>query len=85
MGVLLILCPGTGREFSTGIQLDKVTFRMLTGTLSTAYCPYCRAEHRWTPREARFVKSLSAAQWVENFDQPLPTKMTSRKVQAVAG
>ncbi len=72
MGVLLILCPGTGREFSTGIQLDEVTFRMLTGTLSTAYCPYCRAEHRWTPREARFVESISASQWVERFQSTAP-------------
>jgi hypothetical protein len=72
MGVLLILCPETGREFSTGIQLDEVTFRMLTGTLSTAYCPYCRVEHRWTPREARFVESIPAAQWVERCQSTDP-------------
>ena len=67
MGVLLVLCPTTGREFSTGIQLDEVTFRMLTGTLCTAFCPYCRAEHRWTPREARFAEMIPAAQWIERF------------------
>jgi hypothetical protein len=67
MGVLLVLCPETGMEFSTGIQLDEVTFRMLTTTLSAAYCPYCRVEHRWTPREARYVESIPPAQWVEKF------------------
>ena len=67
MGVLLVSCPVTGREFSTGIQLDEVTFRMLTATLSTAYCPYCRAEHRWTPREARLVEAVSPREWVESF------------------
>jgi hypothetical protein len=67
MGVLLISCPETGREFSTGIQLDEVTFRMLTATLSIAYRPYCRAEHRWTPREARLVEAIPPGQWVESF------------------
>jgi hypothetical protein len=67
MGVLLVSCPETGREFSTGIQLDEVTFRMLTATLSTAYCPYCRAEHRWIPREARLVEAIPPREWVESF------------------
>jgi hypothetical protein len=67
MGVLLVCCPATGREFSTGIQLDDVTFRMLTATLSTAYCPYCRADHRWTPREARLAEAIPPQQWVESF------------------
>jgi hypothetical protein len=67
MGVLLISCPRTAKEFSTGIQLDEVTFRMLTNASSTAYCPYCRQEHRWTPREAKFVESIPPAQWVERI------------------
>ena len=67
MGVLLVSCPRSGREFSTGIQLDEATFRMLTAASCTAYCPYCRAEHRWNPREARFVESIPPAQWVEGF------------------
>ena len=72
MGVLLVLCPRTGREFSTGIQLDELTFRMLAGTMCTAYCPYCRAEHRWTPREARFVEAVPPAQWVEKLQSTGP-------------
>ena len=72
MGVLLISCPTTGREFSTGIQLDEVTFRMLTNAASTACCPYCRQEHRWTPREAKFVDAIPPAQWVERFRSPDP-------------
>jgi uncharacterized protein (DUF427 family) len=67
MGVLLVSCPETGREFSTGIQLDEVTFRMLTATLSTAYCPYCGTEHRWTPREARLAEAIPPREWVESF------------------
>jgi hypothetical protein len=72
MGVLLVCCPATGREFSTGIQLDDVTFRMLTATLSTAYCPYCCADHRWTPREARLAEAIPPQQWVEIFRSAEP-------------
>jgi hypothetical protein len=67
MGGLLVCCPATGKEFSTGIQLDDVTFRMLTATLSTAYCPYCRADHRWTPRQARLAEAIPPQQWVESY------------------
>jgi hypothetical protein len=72
MGVLLVSCPETGREFSTGIQLDEATFRMLTAALSTAYCPYCRAEHRWSPREARLVEAIPPREWVESFQPAAP-------------
>lgn len=74
MGVLLISCPTTGREFSTGIQLDEVTFRMLTNTLSTAYCPYCRQEHRWTSPEAKVVESIPPAEWIERMRSPDPDR-----------
>jgi hypothetical protein len=75
MGVLLVVCPETGREFSTGIQLDEITFRMLTAALSIAYCPYCHVEHRWTPREARLVEAIPPRDWVESFQptDPNPT------------
>jgi hypothetical protein len=75
MGVLLVCCPATGKEFSTGIQLDDVTFRMLTATLSTAYCPYCSADHRWTPRDARLAEAIPPQQWVESFRSADPDQV----------
>lgn len=65
MGVLLMICPNTGREFSTGIQLDNDTFRSLPDVLAHSRCPYCGLRHNWWKREARFVDSIHPAQWVE--------------------
>jgi hypothetical protein len=72
MGVLLISRPKTGREFSTGIQLGAMTFKKLTAALSTAFCAYCRAEHLWTAREARFVEAIPERRWVERFQSTGP-------------
>jgi len=36
MGVLMLKCPETGREFATGIYLDEDSFRRLPDTVSKA-------------------------------------------------
>jgi hypothetical protein len=53
MGVLLIACPVTGKEFSTGIQADRHTAGALPAVEMSARCPYCRIDHPWKPRDAR--------------------------------
>ena len=65
MGVLLTICPNTGREFSTGIQVDKDTFRGLPDVLAQSRCPYCGLRHSWWKREVQFANSIHPAQWVE--------------------
>ena len=52
MGVLLIKCPKTGREFSTGIQVAAETLVRVPQEFTHTRCPYCKAEHSWLPREA---------------------------------
>jgi hypothetical protein len=39
MGVLLIKCPNTGREFSTGIQVDVETLARVPQELTHTHCP----------------------------------------------
>ncbi len=45
MGVLLIKCPNTGREFATGIQVDADTLSRVPQELTHTHCPYCKVEH----------------------------------------
>jgi hypothetical protein len=52
MGVLMLQCRTTGREFSTGIYADEETFRRLPDTVTKAACPHCGRQHRWRTREA---------------------------------
>ena len=52
MAVIMLTCPATGRDFSTGIHTDEDNFRKLPDTVTKATCPHCRQEHSWWTREA---------------------------------
>ncbi len=66
MGVLLIKCPNTGREFSTGIQVDVETLARVPQELTHTHCPYCKTEHSWLPRQAKLVDAIPLYDWIEN-------------------
>ena len=57
MGVLMLKCSITDREFSTDIHIDEDTFRGLPDIVSKARCPHCGLMHSWWTREARLVES----------------------------
>jgi len=44
MGTLVFVCPATGIEVSTGIEMDLPTLEGLE--LSKIYCPHCRQTHQ---------------------------------------
>jgi hypothetical protein len=44
MGTLIFVCPATGRDVSTGIEMDIETLESLE--LSKIYCPHCRQSHQ---------------------------------------
>ena len=44
MGTLFFVCPATGLEVSTGIEMDLSTISSLE--LSKVYCPHCRQAHQ---------------------------------------
>jgi hypothetical protein len=44
MGTLVFVCPATGEEVSTGIEMDLMTLEQLE--LSKIYCPHCRQPHQ---------------------------------------
>jgi hypothetical protein len=44
MGTLVFVCPATGEEVSTGIEMDTPTLNQLH--LSKIYCPQCRQPHQ---------------------------------------
>ena len=44
MGTLVFICPATGEEVSTGIEMDVATLNQLY--LSKIYCPHCRQPHQ---------------------------------------
>jgi hypothetical protein len=44
MGTLAFVCPATGDEVSTGIEIDLATLEHCE--LSKIYCPHCRQQHQ---------------------------------------
>jgi hypothetical protein len=58
VGVLLIRCPKTGRDFSTGIHVDADTLARVPQEFTHTRCPYCKTQHFWLPREAKLVEAF---------------------------
>jgi hypothetical protein len=66
MGILLIKCPTTGKEFSTGVNIHRETVSALPDYETWTNCPHCNQLHRWRPKDARWVEALSTEDWIEN-------------------
>jgi hypothetical protein len=43
MGVLVMTCPVTGKEFSTGLQIDEKDVIALPDYEAATLCPYCNS------------------------------------------
>ena len=61
-GVVMVRCPTTGRELSTGIQMDAATFEQLPDIRSKITCPICKLDHIWSTVEA----------WLDNPHPSVP-------------
>jgi hypothetical protein len=57
MALVVIRCPNTGRDISTGIEIDPASFARLPDILSHSKCPLCGLYHVWWKREARLDDS----------------------------
>ena len=69
MGTLVFVCPTTGHQVSTGVEVDRSSFKSLPRTKTAIFCPRCRKNHKlsliwaWlvdevpqTPDESRSTK-----------------------------
>ena len=46
MGALVFVCPATGLEVSTGLEMDHDTFAALPSVLPDVSCPHCPKPHQ---------------------------------------
>ena len=54
MGTLVFVCPATGVEVSTGIEMDVLTLKQLES--EEVSCPHCRQTHRMAGIEYRLAQ-----------------------------
>src|SRR5512132_3865413 len=52
LNVVMVKCPNTGRELSTGVEMDAATFKRLPDIRSQLMCPICKVDHVWSTRDA---------------------------------
>ena len=45
MGTLVFVCPTTGHEVSTGVEVDRSNYKRLSRTKTAIFCPRCRKNH----------------------------------------
>jgi hypothetical protein len=45
MGTLIFVCPTTGHKVSTGVEVDRSSFKSLPRTKTAIFCPRCRTNH----------------------------------------
>jgi len=58
MGTLTFVCPATGVEVSTGLEMDSRDLENLE--LSKIFCPHCR----------QFHQMAGIAYWLSGFAKP---------------
>src|SRR6476659_9633267 len=76
MGVVKVQCPKTGRQVSTGREMDLASFRALRFHVWRFKCPACGSEHAW---------SKGIAQLVEQRDIPVPVEPAWLSARELAG
>jgi hypothetical protein len=52
MSLIMIRCPQTGSEISTGIECEDDDFKKLPFVVTYTACPSCGREHSWSRSEA---------------------------------
>ena len=53
MGTLWFVCPTTGREVSTGLDMDSTSYHSLPNGFSQIKCPDCNQIHNYSALHAR--------------------------------
>jgi hypothetical protein len=52
MGDIMVKCPQTGRDITTGLRSDHASFRRTPVFYGRTLCPICRIEHDWFAGDA---------------------------------
>ena len=45
MGTLVYVCPTTEHQVSTGVEVDRSSFKSLPRTKTVIFCLHCRTNH----------------------------------------
>jgi len=78
MSVIVILCPKTGQQVSTGIEIDSVAFDAMPLTTRIVDCWACGGRHSWSRRWATLVEDDRLEFVRAGMPIPKPAPLTVR-------
>jgi hypothetical protein len=65
MGIVMVKCPRTGRNISTGIVADRDSFNATPVFFARVFCSVCRSEHEWFAKDAFVCDAVGDAEPAE--------------------
>jgi len=77
MGRITILCPRTGQQVPTGVEMTRYEFDAMPLAQATMHCWACGGEHTWSKRWATFVEDRET---VSDVDVPVPHLRRGREL-----
>jgi hypothetical protein len=75
MAELMLRCPMTDRNFSTGINIDERSSQSLPDTVSSVHCPRCGRAHWWRPHDAWMLAKYREPGVAAAAVRPSPTNL----------
>lgn len=84
MGVVVMRCPRTGREVTTGVEMEREAFQNLKPVIHRMRCPDCGSEHVWSRGTARWRGSLPGMKVEVGAREPRPKDILDGLVFAEA-
>ena len=61
MGIVMIRCPATGHELSTGMKVERPDFECSPVFFAQTYCRFCGSEHQWFAKDAWVEETAASA------------------------
>jgi hypothetical protein len=58
MALLMLRCPMTDRNYSTGINTDVGTLTRIQDISSASVCPHCKRHHDWRLNDAWLAEAV---------------------------
>jgi len=61
MGMLMTICPTTGREIETGVETDKLTMARVNNFVGRVRCPACFSEYSVSKAQCWVCETIAGA------------------------
>ena len=73
MGALVFVCPATGLEVFTGLEMDHDSFAALPSVLPDIRCPHCPKPHQLSEVSAWLAEGERRTDGTASGELPLPS------------